>query len=42
MRFTPSHTPWAVPYFNTASIMYSEQVGEKRQPEGNMGESQRL
>ncbi len=42
MRRMPSHTPLAVPYFVTASNIYSEQVGENRQAEGSIGEIQRL
>ncbi len=38
----PSHTPRAVPCFWTASRMYSEQVGEYLQADGNIGEIQRL
>ena len=30
-RFVPNHTPLAVPCFCTASYMYMEQVGWKRQ-----------
>ena len=41
-RLNPNHTPRATPYFATASIMYSEQVGSNRQADGNSGEIQRL
>jgi hypothetical protein len=37
----PNHTPRR-PYLFTASIMYSEHVGWKRQAEGKSGEMNRL
>ena len=41
-RRVPIQTPRAAPYLWTASIMYSEQVGWKRQADGKSGEMKRL
>ncbi len=38
IRFTPSQVPFNTPYFATASIVYVEQVGSKRQEGGKKGE----
>jgi len=42
MRFNPFPMPRQAPYFSTACIMYTEQVGSNRQAEGSIGEIHRL
>ena len=38
IRFRVNHPPFMAPYFCKASIPYTEQVGIKRQVEGNNGD----
>jgi hypothetical protein len=42
MRLKPFPMPRHTPYFSTACIMYTEQVGSNRHAEGKIGESHRL